>query len=125
MSERGRLTDWNDERGFGYITPLGGGPTIFVHVSEFPRDKRRPMPTDLLTYTRGQDERGRARATDVAFMAPTSPSHGGLPVSALGVLTSLAVSLGFLILVLGLVATRVAPILVPVVYFVLSVATFA
>jgi uncharacterized membrane protein YsdA (DUF1294 family)/cold shock CspA family protein len=121
----GRLTDWNDERGFGYITPLGGGPTIFVHVSEFPRDKRRPMLTDLVTYSVGTDKRGRTHAQGVAFLTPTSPSHRESPVSTLGVLTSLAVSLGFMIVVLGLVASRVAPIVVPVVYFVLSVVTFA
>lgn len=71
MRHQGRLTDWNDERGFGFITPLGGGATVFAHVSEFPREQRRPIVTDLVTYVLDTDERGRPRAADVEFLAPT------------------------------------------------------
>ena len=86
MRQRGRLTDWNDDRGFGFITPLGGGPTVFVHVSEFPIDVRRPMLNDLVTYELGQDERGRTRATDVLHLTPTAPrvvSSPRIPVALL------------------------------------------
>lgn len=71
MRYRGRLTDWNDERGFGHITPLGGGPTVFVHVSDFPRDRRRPEVPDLVTYSVGYDDQNRPHATGVAFLTPT------------------------------------------------------
>lgn len=75
MPERGRLTEWNDERGFGFITPLDGSPRVFVHVSEFPSDKRRPEALDLLVYSVGTDKRGRLRASNVKFMAPTHDKH--------------------------------------------------
>ncbi|WP_137123345.1 cold shock domain-containing protein [Segeticoccus rhizosphaerae] len=42
-SQRGVLEDWNDARGFGFITPAGGGSRVFVHVSAFPRGPR-PAP---------------------------------------------------------------------------------
>lgn len=38
--QQGVLVDWNDERGFGFITPSAGGSRVFVHVSGFPRGQR-------------------------------------------------------------------------------------
>ena len=35
MRYEGRLTQWNDERGFGFIEPVQGGDKVFVHISEF------------------------------------------------------------------------------------------
>ena len=40
MRHEGRLTEWNDAKGFGFIAPVTGGPRVFVHVSEFPRGRR-------------------------------------------------------------------------------------
>jgi uncharacterized membrane protein YsdA (DUF1294 family)/cold shock CspA family protein len=70
MSERGRLTEWNDERGFGFVTPLDGGPKLFAHVSEFPREFRRPQLNDLVTYDPTVDERGRPQARSLRFLTP-------------------------------------------------------
>ena len=60
----GRLTEWNDERGFGFITPLGGGEHVFVHLSAFARSDRRPEVDDLVHYATGLDARGRLRVVD-------------------------------------------------------------
>ncbi|PKQ38179.1 MAG: DUF1294 domain-containing protein [Actinobacteria bacterium HGW-Actinobacteria-1] len=107
MTQQGRLTEWNDDRGFGFIEPLGGGPRVFAHVSEFPRDKRRPEPLDLVTYDVSHDERGRLRASRVRFLTPTSARNvhyqkheSGKPQ---GVLGAVAVAAAFLVL-LALVA---------------------
>jgi len=79
MRHQGRLTEWNDDRGFGFVTPLDGGPRVFVHVSEFPRDKRRPVAMDLITYSVGQDQQGRPCAVEVLFLTPT---HARVPRAA-------------------------------------------
>lgn len=70
MTHQGRLTDWNDERGFGFVTPLQGGPSAFVHVSRFPRHLRRPRLNDLLLYSIVYDEQGRSQATGISFLSP-------------------------------------------------------
>ncbi|MFN5835681.1 MAG: cold-shock protein, partial [Pseudanabaena sp.] len=31
MRFQGKISDWNDERGFGFVTPNGGGPKAFLH----------------------------------------------------------------------------------------------
>ncbi len=62
MREQGRLTEWNDERGFGFIEPLGGGARVFAHISEFPKVLRRPMATDLVpTTSAAMNETGSRR----------------------------------------------------------------
>lgn len=71
MRLQGRLTEWNDERGFGFITPLDGSATVFAHVSAFPRQQRRPIETDLVTFIVEHDERGRRRAAGIQYLAPT------------------------------------------------------
>jgi cold shock CspA family protein len=35
MSKLGRVTEWNDERGYGFLVPKDGGPRVFVHMQEF------------------------------------------------------------------------------------------
>ncbi|HBI71138.1 MAG TPA: hypothetical protein DDZ22_19615, partial [Massilia sp.] len=42
MRYAGRITTWKDEQGFGFITPNGGGPTVFVHISAFDGQRGRP-----------------------------------------------------------------------------------
>ena len=107
MRARGRLTEWNDDRGFGFVTPLDGGPRVFAHVSEFPRDKRRPTVLDLVEYTHELDERNRPRATGVTFLVPTvrgrsarspqsSPESLLIPVAIVGSLALMLILLAAL-----------------------------
>ncbi len=79
MRARGRLTEWNDDRGFGFVTPLDGDPRAFAHISEFPRDKRRPATLDLVEYTLEHDERNRPRATGITYLVPTLPERSARP----------------------------------------------
>ena len=60
----GVLTEWNDERGFGFITPEDGSPKVFLHIKALTRAARRPSAGELFFYQLGADERGRPRAED-------------------------------------------------------------
>jgi uncharacterized membrane protein YsdA (DUF1294 family)/cold shock CspA family protein len=77
MREQGRLTEWNDDRGFGFVSSLAGDSRAFVHISEFPHESRRPVALDLLTYETQRDERGRLQACEVRFLAPVAAAHHG------------------------------------------------
>lgn len=66
----GTLTKWNDDRGFGFITPASGSAEIFVHVSAFPHDGTRPRIGELISYEIEPGDNGKMRA--VRIMRPGS-----------------------------------------------------
>lgn len=70
MRYQGQITTWKDDKGFGFITPNGGGEPVFVHFSAFTAKQRRPVGGEWVTFTFGSDPRGRARAEAVAFVVP-------------------------------------------------------
>lgn len=74
MRYQGRVQQWQDDRGFGFVEPNGGGPRAFLHVSEVARGSRRPAEGDLITYVATTDERGRLQAKQVRFAATRRPS---------------------------------------------------
>jgi cold shock CspA family protein len=73
----GKLTSWNDERGFGFIAPAHGGRELFVHVSAFPRDGTRPTVGEVLTYELGRGKDGQPQAVRVirAAVGATHPQR--------------------------------------------------
>ena len=64
MRVEGVVAEWDDARGFGFITPAGGGRRVFVHVSALPRG-RRPGVGDRVGFVWATDERGPPRAAQV------------------------------------------------------------
>ncbi|HJV25640.1 MAG TPA: cold shock domain-containing protein [Aromatoleum sp.] len=61
----GTLGKWNDDRGFGFISPTNGGPEVFAHISAFPRDGRRPQIGEALSFEIGFDKEGKKRAVNI------------------------------------------------------------
>lgn len=67
MRIEGTLTKWNDDRGFGFITPSQGGPEVFVHISAFPKNGRRPTVGGKVTFEIKIDHSGKKRAKNLLF----------------------------------------------------------
>lgn len=62
MNLQGRLTRWNDDKGFGFITPASGGKDVFVHISAY-QGRGRPRANAQVHYQLGMDGDNRPRAT--------------------------------------------------------------
>ena len=66
MRFEGKLVQWNDERGFGFIEPLRGGDKVFVHISAFARGAAtRPQVGERLSFEIDTDAKGRKQARRV------------------------------------------------------------
>ncbi|MDZ4348552.1 MAG: DUF1294 domain-containing protein [Xanthomonadaceae bacterium] len=69
MRAQGRISDWRDGKGYGFITPDAGGERVFVHVKAFSGRAARPVGGERVSYRLATDIRGRPRAVQVAYAA--------------------------------------------------------
>ena len=121
MRYQGKITEWNENRGFGFVIPNGGGPRVFLHIKAFAA-RRRPAVGDLVTYELGADDRGRPRALKVR---PATISHKTHPALLPGPGSwSLLFAMLFLLFVLASVLTGRLPVWVLLVYGLSSLAAF-
>jgi len=76
MRIEGTLTKWNDDRGFGFITPTQGGPEVFAHISAFPRDGQRPRLGERLSFEieTGKDGKQQAKSTTEKLYRLSEPA---------------------------------------------------
>lgn len=114
--QQGILGDWNDDRGFGFITPVNGGARVFVHVSAFPRGQR-PALHDRVTYMAHVDERNRLRASDVLYLDRARSRRTG----ARGLPAALAITSVFAVLLAGVAMVNRVPVLLVAAYGGMSV----
>jgi len=65
MRFNGTIKTWNDERGFGFISPSHGGQEIFLHIKAFPNRSARPQVGERVTFEIELNSDGKKRATAV------------------------------------------------------------
>ena len=120
MRAKGKLTSWNEDKGFEFITPMAGGKQIFIHIKAFSNRNRRPVIGEIVTYTQSSDKQGRpcaikATLTGDKLPEKTKRSNGTL---------SIVVAILFLIIVGISVFSTKMPIHILALYMTASLLTF-
>jgi len=67
MRTKGKITFWNDEKGYGFITPSAGSKQVFVHIRAFANRNRRPEINHFVTFSQSTDKQGRPCAVRVTL----------------------------------------------------------
>jgi Predicted membrane protein len=120
MHAKGKITSWNDERGFGFITPDTGGKQLFVHINALNNRNRRPDINQLVTYSLSIDKQGRPCAVKAVLAGVRSSQKTKRKNTSLSVIGAAI----FLIIVSVSVLTGKIPLVVLAIYVVTSLLTF-
>jgi uncharacterized membrane protein YsdA (DUF1294 family)/cold shock CspA family protein len=118
MRYQGRLIEWKDDKGFGFVVQNGGEGRVFVHIKSMTNSRRRPVINDLLTYEIVKDRNGRTQATGVSIVSAKNrvakPDRVDL---------TLPLFVAFLVFVVFAVLLQKLPLIVAAWYLVMSFVT--
>jgi uncharacterized membrane protein YsdA (DUF1294 family)/cold shock CspA family protein len=67
MKLQGKVLNWNEDRGFGFVEPNGGGERAFVHIKAFKARSRRPVNGDVIHYELVREKNDRYLAGNIQF----------------------------------------------------------
>jgi uncharacterized membrane protein YsdA (DUF1294 family)/cold shock CspA family protein len=120
MIKQGKITSWNDDKGYGFITPSTGGGQVFAHIKAFKYQARRPEVNRLVTYILSTDKQGRICAAEVTMAAAEvveKDNQGNLILAN-------ACTVLFLALIIFYCLLGIAPYWSFIVYLVMSLMTY-
>ena len=120
MRIKGKLTSWNDDKAFGFITPNEGKQQVFIHINAFSNRSRRPQINQIVTFTMSADEQGRPCAAN-ATRAGDAPKKKRLKKKGH---FSIFVAFAFIAFLAATVFTKKLPIELFGFYCILSIITF-
>ena len=116
MRDQGRLVEWFDDKGYGFIQPNETNKErVFLHIKDFARPGPRPIVGCALEYMVLLDGQGRFRAQQVTYLKasqtgqkpkakPTPPQkHSVMQLAGMAYFVALAV-----LVIAGLLAPREA-----------------
>jgi uncharacterized membrane protein YsdA (DUF1294 family)/cold shock CspA family protein len=120
MRTQGKLVKWNNDKGFGFIKPSTGGKEVFIHISELRNRTRRPKLNELISYTSAQDNRNRPRAIKATFATDKKKNQN----TSSPVVFPVILSTVFFVIVGVMVFAGKMPLIVLILYLVLSLLAF-
>ncbi len=120
MSNKGKITTWNDEKGFGFVKSLKDEAQIFIHISAFNDRKVRPEINQKITYELSVDKQGRKCAVKIARSSDRKIKKQSVKNNSVAIITAIV----FLIIVGGIIFIKQASFLILYAYIIISLVTF-
>ena len=120
MRVKGKISSWNDIKGYGFVEPVGGGKRVFVHIKAFASQGRRPTVNDVVHYALSTDKQGRSCATRVSLAGIGMRQQVGKSRTSTGIVLATV----FLLFVAAAVTSLDAPPEIFFAYMVLSLVTY-
>ncbi|MBK1618020.1 DNA-binding protein [Lamprobacter modestohalophilus] len=120
MRTKGTLTSWNEERGYGFISPISGGKQVFVHIKAFKNRSRRPELGHIVTYNISSDQQGRPCAANATLTGDKLREQDKKKTGA----AFIAIAVIFFGIVGAAVLVGKLPAIILVFYLALSLITF-
>ena len=120
MRTHGKITHWNKEKAYGFITPSSGAKQVFVHIRAF---KNRHLPPELnqvVLYSLSTDKQGRPCAVKVT-RAIDIPSRDPKPITRLFLISF---AIGFTLVVGWSIPAYNMPIQILYLYLAASMFTY-
>ncbi len=78
---KGKIFDWKDDKGFGFILSEDQSEKIFFHISDVKTKERRPKQGDLVIFDVIRDNKQRLKAKNVAIEGLSSNKNSRLNYS--------------------------------------------
>ncbi|MFT6925230.1 MAG: uncharacterized membrane protein YsdA (DUF1294 family)/cold shock CspA family protein [Psychromonas sp.] len=123
MQLQGKILNWNDDKGFGFVEPNGGGERAFVHIKAFRPDARRPVNGEVILYELVRENKNRYKADNITFASDVKSSNKGNKTknaSPLGTVFVLVFCIGLLLSVF----IGKLPLMIAGLYIVMSLIAF-
>ncbi|MEH6473590.1 MAG: cold shock and DUF1294 domain-containing protein [Halopseudomonas sp.] len=120
MRTKGKITTWNDEKGFGFVEPCLGGKKVFFHIKALSRRGRRPEIGQLITYTLSSDKQGRPCAVQATLAGDRLPQKTKPQSSSLAIIV---VTIFFTVVGLSVLTATIPPQVLAL-YLVASLVSF-
>lgn len=125
MKHQGRISHWNDEKGFGFVAVNKSAERAFVHISAFKEQARRPIDGELIDYELVRDGGDRYLAQQITYV---NKSKNTLPPRRVKKRRLASVAKTFILLfccALGIsIFTEHVPFIFLEAYLVMSLVTF-
>ncbi|NKQ41632.1 MAG: DUF1294 domain-containing protein [Sulfurovum sp.] len=120
VRKKGILTKWNDNKGYGFITPVGESKEIFIHITEY---QGRPLLDDKLFFTLSKDKNDKAIATNAIKFHKSKLTHTAKDTNTLSILSIFSITIFYLMLFYFIKEGILQIYIIPY-YLIISIFTF-
>jgi uncharacterized membrane protein YsdA (DUF1294 family)/cold shock CspA family protein len=120
MRTKGKITSWNDGKGYGFISPVSGGKQVFVHINAFSNRNRRPEIGQVVTYGISSDKQGRPCAVKATLAGDRLQQNEKNSIESISIATA-GIFIG--IVAFSVVGGNLPPVVL-IIYVGLSILTF-